>query len=149
MGMKDQLQKGFYLENSNTLLEWNTPLEQLAQKTGGFLNSDRFYWTQSTFLSGLQYLLSSENGVPMDAPFKTILAYVGLNSEGLWEDHLSLEGFDTISAHLIKLFGEPYEVVPRNDNGEKSQSWKVGKVTIRLSIIEHFALKCFLIISIE
>lgn len=147
--MKDQLQKGFPLEKPDTLLEWNVPLGELAAKTGGVLNGDRYYWAPSVYLSGLKYLLSSENGLPDSTPFTSITAYAGLNKDSEWDTEVSLLEYDKITVHLTKLFGEPYEVNPVNDNGEKSQSWKVGRIALRLSVIEHFALKCFLTISIE
>ncbi len=145
--MKDQLQKGFYLENSNTLLEWDRPFDEFATESGAVWTGDQYIWHKSVYLQGLEYPLCSENGITENEPFTTISAYIGLDSEGLWDDQLSLKGFDTVFAHLVKLFGNPTETSDKNEMSEKSCSWSVGDIYLHLNVIEQHALKCYLTVS--
>jgi len=149
--MKEKLQNGFPLENPDVLLEWNAPLDELAKKSGGVWRGDRYYWPRTlTYLGGLNFPLSSVNGIAQNAPFIGIWADIGRRDEDLlWDDALSVDGFEIVSKHLIELFGQPSNTEVVNDIGEKSHTWNVGNVSIYLGIIERFGLECSLKIGIE
>jgi hypothetical protein len=147
--MNNPFLKGFPLEKPDIILEWGKPLNELAKDTGGIWFGDRYSWNSVTYLQGLEYPLYSDNGIAKDESFKSITAYIGLNPEGLWEDKLSLSGFDKVSEHLIKIFGKPSEIETENELNEKSQSWGVGNIYLHLSVIEQHVFRCYLTTSLK
>jgi hypothetical protein len=149
MNIEEKLKRGFPLENPNIILEWNKPLDEITKISGGIWKGDRYVWPKVSFLNGLTYPITSGNGVVENDPFTRIVAYIGLNEDGLWDDSISLSGFEKVSEHLTNLFGKPDSKKEAGDQGEKSETWNIGNVHIDLNVINQFAMKCYLHISIK
>ncbi len=147
--MKNIFKTGFPLEEPNIVLKWNEPLNEIAQKSGGVWFKDRFIWKKKKYLNGLNYLLYSENGITKNTPFKSITACIGINSNGLWDEDLSVIEFKKTEKHLIKLFGKPKIIEKINVNGERSITWDFNNINIYLSLIEQHILKGYLTISLK
>ncbi len=147
--MENKLTNGFPLEKPDIILEWGKPLDELAKKSGGIWNGDRYYWKSVVYLQGLEYPLCSENGILQNEAFVSISACIGLDQDGLWSDELSLSGFNRVSDHLTNLFGKPISLAVENELGEKSQSWNIGNVHFYLSIVEQHTLKCYLKVGLR
>ena len=142
-------EKGFTLEDPEILLSWNTPLDEIAKISEGIWNGDRYVWPKCKFLNELEYPLMSEVGIGQQDPFIEITAMIGLTPDGLWDDALSLKGYDEMLVHLTALFGDPSENVVLEPDGEKYASWTFGKVEVRLSVFEQFAFRCHLSVRVE
>jgi hypothetical protein len=139
---------GFKLERPSSNLLWNAPLSDVAARSGGQWRSDRYYWPPSVFLEGLEFILVSERGIGMDAPFKEITALVGLDYQtGLWSDDLSLRGFDSVAQHLSILLGAPNRQSTYTELDGRFVSWEKGRLRIILMVVEMHCFRCYLTIS--
>lgn len=146
--IEEYFSSGFILERPSSNLLWNAPLSDVAAKSGGQWRSDRYYWPPSVFLEGLEFILASEAGVGMDAPFKQINALVGLDYQtGLWSDDLSLCGFDSAARHLSILLGAPSGQSSSTELDGRYVSWEKGRISINLMIVEMHCIRCYLTIS--
>ena len=139
---------GFRLERPSSILLWNTPLSDVAARSGGQWRSDRYYWPPSVFLEGLEFILQSEPGIGMDAPFRRITALVGLDYQtGLWSDELSLRGFDSVAQHLSILLGAPNRQSSSTELDGRYLSWETGRICISLVIDQIHCFRSYLTTS--
>ena len=143
------LERGITFEESDALLEWGRPVDELADAFNAKVENegDRtlYHWGLHKVLNGLELNLTNSfwnfGEEQYDRVFKSIESWaIG--------DEPAREDFDRISTHLTEQIGEPNEK-NETDAPEKTWIWRAPGALINLYFFEQHVYKLHLTIEKE